>query len=169
MLAAGCGDGDGTVPDSPDAPESLAVTSTAFDQGQSLPAKYTCDGAGVSPPLSWDRPDGTVAAYAVVVDDPDAPDGTYVHWVVVDLPASVTSLGPSASPDRGRETRNSAGETGYTPPCPPSGTHHYRFSVYALSHRLDLDPGTEPDAAVHAITDGARAWGRLTTTYRHRE
>lgn len=166
-LLAACGD-TGSGPEPPEGRARLTVRSNAFDPGQPLPTRFSCDGAGVSPPLSWRGPAGKAVAYALVVDDPDAPAGTYVHWVVADLPRSVTSLPADAGPEPGRQPATSAGERGYTPPCPPSGTHHYRFTVYALEHRLGLDPGTEPERAVEAITGAAVAWGRLTATYRHR-
>ncbi len=145
------------------APSTLHITSTAFADGASIPAQYTCDGANISPPLSWDV--GGAPFAALVVDDPDAPRGTYVHWVVVDIPAGVTSSAENAAPSGGVQVKNSAGKPSWTGPCPPSGTHHYRFTIYALPAVTGLDAGASLDAAIKAIDANASEQGRLTGTY----
>jgi Raf kinase inhibitor-like YbhB/YbcL family protein len=146
------------------APDSITVTSSAFEEGAAIPERFTCRGAGQSPPLAWNGlPSGT-SSVAVVVLDPDAPGGPFVHWVMVGLRSDHTDLAADTVPAGVVEARNSRGERGWTPPCPPSGTHHYRFSVYALERPVDLPDDAEPDAAVRAVQDARIAEGTLTGT-----
>jgi Raf kinase inhibitor-like YbhB/YbcL family protein len=145
------------------------VTSASFTDGGAIPVRFTCDGDQTSPPLSWsDGADATPAAWALVVDDPDAPGGTFVHWVVFDIPAGTRSVAPGAVPAGGRQAVGSAGSAGYAGPCPPSGTHHYRFTVYALSAPTGLDDGVGADDALAGIRAGADAQGTLVGTYARR-
>ena len=125
---------------------ALKLTSTAFPSGGDIPAKYTCDGADVSSALSWSgAPEGT-KSFALIVDDPDAPSGTFTHWVLYAIPASTTRL-PEGVPkteqtDVGRQGRNSFGRNGYAGPCPPPGKpHRYFFKLFALDTELNLNPG----------------------------
>lgn len=116
---------------------TLTVTSTAFQADSSIPSEYACDGAGESPPLSWTNVPPEAKSIAILVDDPDAPKGTFTHWLVTNIPPSETSLSAGGSlPTGAAAAKNSKGTMGYTPPCPPSGTHHYRFHVYALDKTL---------------------------------
>jgi Raf kinase inhibitor-like YbhB/YbcL family protein len=111
---------------------AMRVTSPAFAEGGTIPERYTCHGAGTAPDVAWSGvPDGA-ASVALVVSDPDAPGGTFVHWVVTGLPPADGALTGGKVPAGGREADNSAGDAGWTAPCPPSGTHHYLFTVYAL-------------------------------------
>ena len=142
---------------------TLSVTSDAFSEGGAIPSQYTCKGEGPAPTIRWSGDLHGAKAIAVVVDDPDAPSGTFVHRVVLDLPATTTSLGPDA-PAGAHQARNSGGSTGWTPPCPPSGTHHYRFSVYGLSTVTGLPDGVDTDQALKAVTDRVVVQGRLTGT-----
>jgi hypothetical protein len=105
------------------------------------------------------------AAVALVVDDPDAPRGTYTHWVVVDIPADVSSAAEGRAPAGGLEVQNSTGKSAYFGPCPPSGTHHYRFTVYALSGPTGLGAGTSLRDALDAVNARTIASGRLAGTY----
>jgi Raf kinase inhibitor-like YbhB/YbcL family protein len=159
----GCSDDSDEAAQQPatDVPATLTVTSSAFEEGGVIPEQYTCDGAGDVPPLEWTGQVGEADSLAVVVDDPDAPSGTFVHWIVLDLPPGTTSLGEEL-PSGAVEAENSAGDTGWTPPCPPSGTHHYRFTVYALRSPTGLEAGVGIDEALTAIDDAALARGRLT-------
>jgi Raf kinase inhibitor-like YbhB/YbcL family protein len=116
--------------------------------------------------VSWSGDLHGAAAIAVVVDDPDAPSGTFVHRVVVDLPASTTSLGTNP-PAGAHQAANSAGRSGWTPPCPPSGTHHYRFTVYGLSAPTGLPDGAPYSDAIAAINATAVAQGRLVGLVSH--
>jgi Raf kinase inhibitor-like YbhB/YbcL family protein len=147
-------------------PATLTVTSTDFTEGAAIPADFTCKGAGRAPSLSWSGDTKGAKALAVVVDDPDAPSGTYVHWIVLDLPASTTAL--SSNGVRGlKEAKNSSSKKGWTPPCPPSGLHHYRFTVYALKQATGLGDGADRSDALDAVTKNAIASGRLTGTVEH--
>jgi Raf kinase inhibitor-like YbhB/YbcL family protein len=147
-----------------DAPGPIAVTSPAFADGAEIPQQYTCHGAGTSPPLEWTGVPPGSASIAVVVDDPDAPSGTFVHWVLVGLPADQGHLAEGAVPSGAHQARNSGGGLGWTPPCPPSGTHHYRFTVYAMGREPDVPDDAAPDAAVRAVEQAAIAQGTLTGT-----
>jgi len=165
VILAGCGD-DETLPPPPDVPDELTVSSPAFEDGQAIPITYTCDGEGTPPPLAWAFPDDLtgVSAWAVVVLDPDAPSGTFMHWVVADLPFDKTSL-DAAIPAAAVQAKNSAGDLGYTGPCPPSGMHHYRFLVYGLSGPTGLANGADPAEALVAVAEKAVVQGELVGTY----
>jgi Raf kinase inhibitor-like YbhB/YbcL family protein len=174
LVLAGCGSqGPAPAPPPPSgrtsppaAPSTLTVTSSAFAEGGVIPTTYTCTGGGQEPPIGWTGDLRGAAAIAVVVDDPDAPGGTFVHLVVVDLPASATNLGDSL-PSGAAYGLNSAGRAGWTPPCPPSGTHHYRFTVYGLSAPTGLGAGASAEAAQSTINAHAVAQGRLTGLVSH--
>ena len=125
----------------------MKLTSDAFASGESIPAKYTCDGAGVSPPLRWQQVPSEAEAFVLICDDPDAPRSPFTHWVLYDIPADVTQL-EEGVPNNNRLTwggvqgRNSSGDVGYTGPCPPQGAaHHYYFRLYALDEALGLSAG----------------------------
>jgi Raf kinase inhibitor-like YbhB/YbcL family protein len=170
IMVAGCGGGGGggAIVPAPSATTSVRVSSTAFADGQEIPERFTCRGAGQSPPLSWST-QARAEAQALVVDDPDAPSGTFVHWVVFDLPGSSTALPPGGQPPAGaRQAQNSAGGTGWTPPCPPSGTHHYRFTVYLLRARAGLADGVATGDALAAIDRLATGRGQLVGLVSHR-
>jgi Raf kinase inhibitor-like YbhB/YbcL family protein len=143
---------------------TLSVSSPVFSNGSAIPAKYTCDGDGKSPPLAWSNlPTGT-QSLAVVVDDPDAPHGTFVHWVVFDVPPGTTALPEGALPAGAEQGKNGKGKLGWTPPCPPSGTHHYRFMVFALQSPLTLSQPTEEDL-IRAMSGHILAQGEIVGTY----
>lgn len=163
ILVAGCTDHGATSP-RPTASATMTVTSPEFAANQPIPARYSCDGAGISPPLAWHGvPDGA-RELALVVDDPDAPGGTYTHWVVISIPVQVRSINAGTRPAHSTEITNSSGKPAYAPMCPPSGTHHYRFTVYALS--AVIDPAEHSlQSGLAAIADHTLAWGRLTGTY----
>jgi Raf kinase inhibitor-like YbhB/YbcL family protein len=140
----------------------FTLSSSAFEDGGTIPTRYSCDGEDVSPPLEWSgAPDGT-AVYALVVDDPDARG--FGHWVVADIPGELTSLeeGSSGSGGIGVEGRNDFGRTGWGGPCPPSGTHRYVFTLYALSQPLAV-PGT-PDAGAVRDAMSGRILGEAQVT-----
>jgi Raf kinase inhibitor-like YbhB/YbcL family protein len=137
LLVAGCGGGDGTTPPRSEVPATITVTSAAFADGQQIPREYTCHGAGVAPEVAWRGVPGRATSLALVVSDPDAPSGTFIHWVLYDLPPRDGRLVGSRAPAGAHEAENSRGAAGWTPPCPPSGTHHYLFTLYAL----DGEPG----------------------------
>jgi Raf kinase inhibitor-like YbhB/YbcL family protein len=135
---------------------TLKLTSTAFDEGGAIPVRHTCDGEDISPPLAWSGvPDGT-KTLALVADDPDAPRGTWVHWVVYRLPAAARSL-PENLParetldDGTRQGKNDFQKVGYGGPCPPSGTHRYYFKLYALDTDLTLPSAATKDQLLKAM------------------
>lgn len=166
-VASACG-GDGNRDDpAPSVTASIIVSSPDFHNGATLPRRYTCDGAGQVPRLHWSGVPKGAKALAVLVDDTDAPAGPYVHWLVLDLPASARSLGGHV-PAAAHQARDSAGKTGWTPPCPPSGdhAHHYRFTVYALREATRLPNGVDDQRAKKAINDLAVGRGQLVATYK---
>lgn len=142
----------------------LQLTSRAFGPDSELPKQFTCDGAGKSPPLAWSRAPTGTKSIAVMVTDPEAPKGTFTHWLVTDLPPTATSLPSGGSlPSGAIAAKNDGGRTGYTAPCPPSGTHHYYFQVYALDIRL---PRAMSRGDFLAAIDGhVIADGKLVATY----
>lgn len=141
----------------------MRLTSEAFEDGGSIPATYTCDGDDTSPPLAWDEvPEGT-AAFALIVEDPDARD--FVHWVLADIPGDEGGLPEGEGDSIGVPGRNSFGRTGWGGPCPPRGEHRYVFTLYALSAPLELS-GEADAAAVRDAMDGkVLAEARLTGVY----
>jgi Raf kinase inhibitor-like YbhB/YbcL family protein len=126
---------------------AFVLSSTSFANGGDIPRKYTCDGADVSPALAWSGVPSNTKSLALVADDPDAPVGTWTHWVLFDLPSSATSLPENVSkaaelPSGGRQGQNDFHRIGYGGPCPPPGKpHRYFFKLYALDRKLDLKPG----------------------------
>jgi Raf kinase inhibitor-like YbhB/YbcL family protein len=159
---AGCGGDQGSEVDS-DAAATVTVTSPVLREGAEVPTRFTCDGEAVSPPLQWSgpSPDG----WALVVDDPDAPGGTFTHWVVLDIPAATTSVPAGGVPQGGLQVANSSGRTSYFGPCPPKGEHRYRFTVYALDAPTGLAEDASLDGALAAIGDRATSQGTLTAVY----
>lgn len=153
---------------------SLSLTSIAFTDGGAMPSKYTGDGNDVSPPLDWrDVPAGT-QAFALIVDDPDAPDPakpkrTFVHWVVADIPATTTSLREASSgrsmPAGAVEGKNDANDVGYSGPHPPVGRHRYFFKLYALDQATRLTEGHTKADLLRAIEGHVLATAQLIGTY----
>jgi Raf kinase inhibitor-like YbhB/YbcL family protein len=147
----------------------LDVTSDAFRTGQPIPAQYTCDGADQTPTLHWGEPPAGTKSFALVVDDPDAPSGTFRHWGVLDIPASARSIGGGQR--IGTEVTNDFGKPGYGGPCPPKGhgPHHYHFKLFALNiERLDLGSNAKVADAENAAHRHAIAQGELIGTYERR-
>ena len=123
---------------------SMEITSDAFEDGGQIPSKYTCDGEDISPPLTISDVPESAACLALVMDDPDAPMGTFDHWLVWNIPADTEEIAEGEQPE-GVPGRNNFGNLEYGGPCPPSGTHTYRFKLYALDTRLDLDQGASKE------------------------
>jgi Raf kinase inhibitor-like YbhB/YbcL family protein len=163
LACVGCGGDDDRPEVNVSAPSSIDVSSSVLTDGGPIPRVYTCDGEGVSPPLSWDGVPAGTAALALVVDDPDAPGGTYTHWVVLDMPPDLAGLDEGET--AGVAATNSAGKAAWSGPCPPSGTHRYRLTLYALDERTGLRDGASLNDALDAIEAAATARGRLTATY----
>jgi Raf kinase inhibitor-like YbhB/YbcL family protein len=147
-------------------PETLTVTSPAFAAGAPIPARYSCQGQDVSPPLAWSRPPAGTVELALVVDDPDAPGGSFVHWVVAHLDPAARGLAEGRLPPGALQLRGSSGRAAWSGPCPPKGpAHHYRFTVYALDRRVELAAGAKPADSLAAIQAAATASGRLVGTF----
>jgi len=149
----------------------LQLTSAAFSAGGTIPKKLTCDGADVSPPLAWsDAPAGT-KSFALIADDPDAPAGTWVHWVIFDLPADARGLSESTAkqaelPNGARQGTNDFRKTGYGGPCPPPGKpHRYFFKLYALDGKLGLKAGASKADVEKAMHGHILAQGELMGRY----
>jgi len=153
---------------------NISIASTAFSDGQPIPDKYTCTGQDVSPPLAWSgAPTGT-KSFALIADDPDAPMGTWVHWVIYNLPPAVTGLAESTPPslelpNGSKQGVNDFSNIGYGGPCPPSGKpHRYFFKLYALDIALNLKSGATKKQLLKAMTGHVLAEGQLTGTYQRR-
>jgi Raf kinase inhibitor-like YbhB/YbcL family protein len=148
----------------------MNITSTAFNKGDPIPRKYTCDGQDMSPPLSWSGAPSGTKAFALIADDPDAPGGTWVHWVLYNIPAGTTDLkeGVPASktlPDGTVQGINDFKKPGYGGPCPPGGTHRYFFKLYALSAILELETGATEQELLRAMDGNILGETRLMGTY----
>ena len=146
------------------------LTSAAFAHEESIPGKYTCDGEDISPPLQWSDPPAGTQSLALIADDPDAPIGTWVHWVLYNLPSEARALAeavPSDAdlPDGSHHGENSWGRMDYGGPCPPSGTHRYFFKLYALDKVLDLEAGATKDQLLQAMDEHILAQTELMGTY----
>ena len=153
---------------------TLQVTSTAFEDGGMIPARYTADGRDISPPIAWkDVPDGT-RSMVLICDDPDAPMGTWVHWLVWNIPPEATALQENVPPDAVLADGSRQGTTdfrrvGYGGPAPPSGVHRYFFKVYALDTMLDLPAGAAKPKLEQAMKGHVLAQGQLMGHYTRRK
>jgi Raf kinase inhibitor-like YbhB/YbcL family protein len=147
---------------------TLTVKSSAFTNEAPIPSRFTCDGDEVSPPLSWSAGPESTKCYALIVDDPDAPSGTFVHWVAWNIAG--TELGEGIAKDASRadgmrQGKNSWSKTGYGGPCPPSGMHRYFFKVFALDRTLELPPSTDSRSLTAAMSGHVLAQGELMGKY----
>ena len=148
----------------------IKLTSLAFKEGDFIPKKYTCDGENVSPPLEWSGIPVTTKSIALICDDPDAPMGTWVHWVVFNIPANVTKLKEKISShkvleDGAAQGNNDFRKIGYGGPCPPSGIHRYFFKIYALDKRIGLTPGATKDELIKEMEGHVLSEGKLMGKY----
>jgi len=144
---------------------SLALTSDAFVNGQSIPAKYACTGKNISPALAWNDPPAGTQSFALIVDDPDAPMGTWVHWVLFNIPAESRSLAENPDTSAMLVGKNSSGNMRYDGPCPPSGTHRYYFKLYALGTTVNLQPGATKEQVLREMEGHILAQGELMGTF----
>lgn len=151
---------------------SLELKSDAFTNGQSIPAKYSCVGKNISPALMWNEPPAGTQSFALIVDDPDAPMGTWVHWVLFNIPANTRNLqenlpttGKNVDPNAIYVGKNSSGNIGYDGPCPPSGTHRYYFKLYALDKTISLLPGATKEQVLKEMDGHILAQGELMGTF----
>lgn len=166
-LLAGCG--------AKEAPEmevkKLSVSSSAFQDSDKIPAKYTCSAQDVSPPLSWSEPPSGARSFVLIVDHPDAPGGTFTHWIIFNIPSNSRGL-PEAVPTQAQlsdgttQGKNDFGRIGYGGPCPPPGrAARYQFTLYALDQSLDLKAGASQKQILDAMREHILAQGQLTGIY----
>ncbi len=151
----------------------LKVKSTAFEEGGMIPKKYTCDGDDVSPPLTWNSVPGGTKSLALISDDPDAPMGTWVHWVLFNIPPNMKELHENIPPKKVLDNGARQGITdfrriGYGGPCPPGGTHRYYFKLYALDTEIDLDAGITKEQLLDAMEGHILAEGQLMGKYKRK-
>jgi Raf kinase inhibitor-like YbhB/YbcL family protein len=154
---------------------TIRLESAAFKDGGTIPKAHTCDGRGTSPPLAWSGVPEAARSLALIVEDPDAPGGTFTHWVLFDVPPGTKGLGEGIPPEgevrltpagaAARQGRNDFGKLGYGGPCPPRGTHRYVFLLYALDAPLNLKPGATRDDLLRAMKGHILAEGRLMGRY----
>ncbi len=166
LLAAACGGGSVDRPEHTGetaAEGTMQLTSSAFENEEDIPARFTCDGEDLSPPLALEGIPSDAASLVLVMDDPDAPGGTWDHWVAFDIP--VTRAIPEAVGALGTGGENSWGRTDYGGPCPPSGRHRYFFTVYALDTTLDLTEGSDKAAVLEAMEGNVLAQATLMGRY----
>ena len=148
----------------------IKIKSPAFVPGGKIPGKYTCDGMDISPPLAWaSGPEGT-KTFALICDDPDAPMGTWVHWVLFNLPADIIELRENVLPERelengAKQGMNDFRKIGYGGPCPPSGTHRYYFKLYVLDTEINLEAGATKPELLKAMEGHILAEGQLMGRY----
>lgn len=152
----------------------FSLESPAFDAGGNIPVRLTCDGEDVSPVLRWDGAPAGTRSYSLVTEDPDAPGGTFTHWVLYDLPENSRELPANLPqenqlPNGARQGRNSFGKIGYGGPCPPPGpAHRYFFRLYALDAKLALAPGATGEALDRAMQGHVLAQAELMGRYKRR-
>ena len=183
VLLSACGPSapaapDQTIDDPLEMEEAVSIdlTSTGFAHEAPIPPKYTCTGDAasslkdVSPALAWGEPPAGTQSFALIMDDPDAPGGTWDHWILFNIPASARGLPESfpsneTHPDGSMGGKNSWGRTGYGGPCPPSGTHRYFFKLYALDEKLGISAGADKGELEKAMVGHILAQGELMGTY----
>jgi len=150
--------------------KSIEISSNAFAHEAAIPERYSCKGYDISPALSWGEPPAGTQSFALIMDDPDAPNGTWDHWLIFNIPASARglpeSIGSEATlPDGSISGNNSWRRTGYGGPCPPSGTHRYFFKLYALDEMLAILPGATKGELEKAMVGHILAEGELMGTF----
>jgi Raf kinase inhibitor-like YbhB/YbcL family protein len=160
--SAGC---TGTQDPLAGAPQSIDVASSAFSPGESIPPRYTCDGDDISPPLSWTGVPAGAASLVLVMDDPDAPAGTFTHWLAWNISPRTDGVPEDVAGDGIVLGTNDFGTIGYAGPCPDSGVHRYRFRILALDTVLPLGPGAGRGEVNLAVEGHVIAWGELQGTY----
>ena len=151
---------------------SFEISSPAFAKGGAIPSDFSCNGRDVSPAISWTEPPAGTQSFALIMDDPDAPMGTWVHWIIFNIPASTRNLteGTPTDPqlsDGSLQGKTSAGSSGYHGPCPPSGTHRYFFKLYALDTTLSLSANADKKELLAAMEGHILANAELMGTFKH--
>ncbi len=151
----------------------MELQSAVFAAGGEIPKKYTCQGQDVSPPLSWNAVPEKTQSFALICDDPDAPMGVWVHWVIFNLPAEARELAENVPtqkilPNGAKQGSNDFRKIGYGGPCPPSGEHRYYFKLYALNTKLNLDAGVKKTELLQAMAGHILDECQLMGKYRRR-
>lgn len=171
-VAGGCGGGrppatSGLLAAGERMPTGIAVTSTAFAAGRPIPERFSCEGFNVPPPLHWKGVPAGTRELALVIEDPGAPDGIFVQWLVVGIRPAITALVDERPPAGAEVLPGSSDNPEYIGPCPPNGdpAHHYVFEVYALRRRPVLAPASSPVDKVRALRKAAVAGGSLVGTF----
>ena len=149
---------------------SFRIHSPDFQEGSSIPSKFTCDGSDISPTLQWEDPPANTKSFTLIIHDPDAPAGDWTHWLLYNIPSDKQSLLESFPseinlPDGMRQGRNSWHQTKYGGPCPPSGTHRYFFTLYALDTFLEQEGGADRQEVLAAMRSHILAQAQLIGTY----
>ncbi|MDY6778566.1 MAG: YbhB/YbcL family Raf kinase inhibitor-like protein [Candidatus Nanohaloarchaea archaeon] len=170
LLLAGCTGQSGTVTAPGDVDGSstgnLTFSSPAFSAGNSIPARFTCDGQDQRPPFQIDGVPDPATTLAIVIDDPEAPSGTFTHWTAWNIPANRSHIPKDSLPEPTMQGMNGFGSTGYRGPCPPGGSNHtYRFTLYALNRQLRLEPGATKAQLFNAMDGHVVAKKRFTAYY----
>lgn len=129
----------------------MQVTSTAFQHNEPIPAKYSCEGANVNPPLTFSEVPKKAKSLVLLVEDPDAPNGTFTHWVLYDMPPTILQILENETPEIGKQGLSDFGEAVYGGPCPPSGQHRYFFKLFALNTMLNLAEGVRAQEVYDAM------------------
>jgi len=144
---------------------SMMFTSSAFTDNGRLPQKYSCQGDGISPPFTISDIIPLTKSFALTLDDPDAPNGTFHHWIVWNIDPTTKTIDEDTLPNGAVMGANSAGQTGYVAPCPPAGTHRYIYTLYALDDTLNLDAGSQRSEFDRAISGHVLSQTSLTGRY----
>jgi Raf kinase inhibitor-like YbhB/YbcL family protein len=174
LLIFSCGQKDETKPISNQTKQEkameLKITSSAFEESGMIPKNFTCDGDNVSPELSWSGSPAETKSFALICDDPDAPAGIWVHWVVYNIPGNAKGIPEAVSTDKQLyngtiQGLNSSRKTGYSGPCPPGGTHRYFFKVYALDTTLTIQGDVTKDILLESMKGHILAQGELMGKY----
>jgi hypothetical protein len=143
----------------------IKITSSAFSQGEMIPQKYSCDGEGVNPPLQIENVPDKAKSLVLIFDDPDAPGGTFTHWLVWNIDPKISEIVEDSIPQNGVVGTNSGNRQDYFPPCPPSGTHRYIFKIFALDSTLNLVAGAKRSELEEAMQNHILDQGELMGKY----
>jgi Raf kinase inhibitor-like YbhB/YbcL family protein len=143
----------------------MKITSPAFQQGGSIPSKFTCDGLDTSPALRVEQIPGEAKSLALIADDPDAPSGLFTHWIAWNIDTKTAEIPEGSAPSGAVQGQNDFGKSGYGGPCPPSGTHRYFFKIFALDRRLDLPAGAKRSQLDAAMKGHVLGQGELMGRY----
>jgi Raf kinase inhibitor-like YbhB/YbcL family protein len=151
--------------------DKMEIKSSAFKEGAIIPRKYTCDNIDISPPLEWSQVPEKTKTFTIICDDPDAPMGTWVHWVLFNLPGNIMELSENVPKlevlqNGALQGKNDFGKIGYGGPCPPGGTHRYYFKIYALDKKLDSRPGITKKELLKVMEGHILAEGHLMGKYK---